>query len=92
MAAASRRILAASMTLKPAQGAVVPVSSIISFVNSPTLASMISAALAKIVRRCSGPVLDHAEKALEAASIVAATSSGPAAGAVLHNGFERCQR
>lgn len=83
MAPASRRMLAASMTLKPAQGAVAPVSSIISRVNSPTFESMISAAFIRIARRWLGPVFDQALKAAEAASTAAATSSRLAAAARL---------
>ena len=63
IAAASRSMFAASMTLKPAQGAVAPVSSIISCVNSPTLEASTSAALSSSARRSPGPVFDHAGKA-----------------------------
>ena len=62
IAAASRSMLAASITLKPAQGAVAPVSSIISRVNSSTLEASTSAAFISSVRRSPGPVFDHCGK------------------------------
>ena len=60
--AASRSMLAAKWTLKPAQGAVAPISSIIGWVNSPARASSKSAALSRSARRSPGPVCDQAGK------------------------------
>ena len=81
IAAASRSMFAANITLKPAQGAVAPVSSIISRVNSPTLEAKTSAALSSNVRRSPGPVFDHAGKAAAAAATAASTSASPLDGA-----------
>ena len=79
IAPASRSMPAASITLKPAHGAVAPVSSITSRVNSPTLLSMMSAAFISIARRSPGPVLLQVVKATAAAS-TAAISVGDAGG------------
>ena len=81
IAAASRSMLAASMTLKPAQGPVAPVSSIISRVNSPTLEAITSAALDSKARRSPGPVFDQVVKAAAAASTAALASATLAAAA-----------
>ena len=81
MAPASRSMLAASMTLNPAQGAVAPVSSSMSWMNSPTLPSMMSAAFIRMARRSPGPVLLQVLKAMAAASTAAVASAALAAGA-----------
>src|SRR5271168_2667028 len=81
--AASRSMLAAKWTLKPAQGAVAPISSIIGWVNSPARASSRSAALSRSARRSPGPVCDQAGNARAAASTTLATSASFAAAASL---------
>jgi hypothetical protein len=81
--AASRRILAASMVLKPPQGPVEPVSAVISRANSPALLSITSAAFSSSLRRCPGPMADQAGKAAAAASQAARASSGPPARALV---------
>ena len=68
MAAASRSMPAASMTLKPAHGPVAPVSLIISSVNCWTFDSITSAAFRSSARLWFGPISDHAGKAASAAS------------------------
>jgi hypothetical protein len=83
MAAASRSMLAASLTLNPAHPAVAPVSVIISSVNSATRWSMRPAALARYARRALGPSSDQAGKASRAASQAASASATVAAAARL---------
>src|SRR6185312_11119607 len=80
-APASRSMLAASMTLKPAHGPVAPVSSMTRRVNSSTLAAMMSAARVRMARRSPGPVWDQAGKAAAAHSMAASTSAARAAAA-----------
>ena len=81
--AASRSMLAAKWTLKPAQGAVAPISSIMGWVNSPARASSKSAALSRSARRSPGPVCDQAGNARAAASTTLAASASLAAAASL---------
>ena len=80
-AAASLSMPAARCTLKPAQGAVAPVSSSISRAKSAARPSMRSAAFASRARRVPGPVSDQAAKARAADPTTSSTSAGVAAAA-----------
>src|SRR6201993_34682 len=80
-AAASRKMPAARWTLKPAQGAVAPVSSSISLINSLVRLSIRSAAFRRRPRRSEGPVSDQVSNALAAAATTFSTSASVAAGA-----------
>jgi hypothetical protein len=66
--AASRSICEASITLKPPQGAVAPVSSATILPNSAALEARTSAALSRSVRRSLGPIAAQEGKAAAAAS------------------------
>jgi hypothetical protein len=80
-AAASRKMPAARWTLKPAQGAVTPVSSSISLTKSAVRLSIRSAAFRSSVRRAVGPVSDQVSKAFAAAATTFSTSAKVAAAA-----------
>jgi hypothetical protein len=80
-AAASRRMPAARWTLKPAHGAVAPVSSSISLMKSLVRLSIRSAAFSSSARRTDGPVSDQVSKAFAAAATTFSTSARFAAAA-----------
>jgi hypothetical protein len=80
-AAASRRMAAARWTLKPAQGAVAPVYSSISFMKSFVRLSIRSAAVSSSARPMDGPVSDQVSKAFAAAATTFSTSATLAAAA-----------
>ena len=80
-AAASRSMLLARCTLKPAQGAVAPSSSIISSVKSAALLCMTSAAFSSTARRAPGPDAAQAGKAAAAPSAARCASARVAAAA-----------
>jgi hypothetical protein len=82
-AAASRNSVAAKKQLKPPQGPVAPISSVISRENSAVRLSSRSAALLSSARRWLGPVSDQLGKARAAASTTLSTSAAPAAAASL---------
>ena len=92
-AAASRSTSAATLTLKPAQPRVAPVSSTIRSMKSAWRCSISSAAFSSLARRSPGPVCDHASNAWPAASAAALASPTLAAAAVVTtsplNGFAR---
>ena len=79
--AASRSMFDASMTLKPAQGAVAPISAIMRLTASSTRAESRSAALSRRARRSVGPSAAHAGNAAAAASAAALASAADAAAA-----------
>ncbi len=80
-AAASRSIPAARCTLKPAQGAVAPVSSSITLAKSAALFAIRSAALSSRARRAFGPISDQARKPFAADPTAFSTSATLAAAA-----------
>lgn len=79
--AASRSMFAASVTLKPIQPGVAPVSATPVAMNASMRASIRSAAFSSSRRRSVGASADHAGNARCAASIAASASAAPAAGA-----------
>src|SRR3954463_14813929 len=82
-AAASRIMLAARLTLNPAQPRVAPVSLAIAFTKSSSLAANASAALKSAARRAFGPFSAHAGKASAALSATASASATVIAFALL---------
>ncbi len=83
MAAASRSMPAASITLNPAQPAVAPISAIISCANSSARPARMVAAFSSRARRSVGPSADQAGKAAAAESAARTASSTVAAATVL---------
>jgi hypothetical protein len=81
MEAASRSIPAASITLKPAHGAVEPVSALIAWMKASVRASSFSAAFSSSARRWLGDVAAQAGNAAAAASAAALASATLAAAA-----------
>ena len=80
MAAASRIIPAASMTLKRAQPSVAPISPIIASTNCGARRSRASAALVRTARRAFGPSAAQAGSACAARSATAAGTAAPRSG------------
>jgi hypothetical protein len=81
MAAASRIMPAASVTLNLAQPSVAPTSSRMAAMKSSVIASSLSAACSSRARRAPGPVSAQAGKAAAAVSTTALASWTSAAGA-----------
>ena len=83
IAAASRSMSAASITLNCAQPAVAPISSAMAATNSGPLAARMSAAFERMARRSRGEERDHSGNAAAAASTAAIASATVAAAALV---------